>query len=538
MKKHLPFILIFCFLAAYRFSLIDRGAMAIPDEMQYWEAGDALEKLIFDRDLRGGFSHLGGKTSLYGSTDKPGHITLRLVPMALQGAVWKLSGGVQERDPQTGMVKGGIHFRNPDFMKIPLGFNALLSLALLLVFYKITVLLFGAGPVAAVAALIYGLLANSNIYVRHILPYDPGLLFFMLALYQALKRREEQGGWPSFKTCICAGLITGYAFTVYPGYYVMPVLILSVLLLGPNRPVVSGLQIGRALAFGLSSLAVMSFYEISARIGGLTYFGNLLNLSQTQHGSFEEGFSYLPKYMAAVESFNGLFLMIFSASFFALFLLRRLGVPKTAAPATAPVFPWIAWIALAGFVFHAVRTLQGHWVFYGRVLHMYMPFMVWTALAAMLSLPWERMRRILVYGAAPVLSVLCFVSFAWSYQQVAYPMDVLYKLGINTGLVPPHRLVYESRPYIQFMSPPPRNFETGEPYTAEKDYTLVNFCFFYLLEGLDYKPYAPPPDAKLVYSGLHYNMYPAYIYEGGTMHERELLKRRNYRVSVYKHRTG
>jgi hypothetical protein len=539
LKKHIFFVLILAALTVYRFGLIDRGAMSIPDELQYWEAGDALEKLIYDHDIRGGFAHLAGKTSLYGSTDKPGHITLRMISMAIQGAVWKLSGGVRERDPETDLVQGGVHFRNPEFMKIPLAFNAVISLLILLLFYKISLLFFDQRrDLATIAAMIYGLLANSNIYVRHTLPYDPGLLFYMLAFYLALKKAREADGFPALKTCVLTGALTGFAFTVYPGYYVLPVAILGVLTAGSKGSLISPRQFQTAAVFGLSALAVLSFYEVSARMGGLTYFGNLLNLSQTQHGSFEEGFSYLPKYMAAVESANGIFLLIFSALFFAVLLLRRFGFQKGEKTADVPVFSLAAWILLAGFVFHAVRTLQGHWVFYGRVLHMYMPFIVWTAVAAILSLPWEKIRRALIYFAAPALSLICFVSFAWSYQQVAYPMDVLYQLGINTGILPADRLVYESRPYIKFMSPPPRNFETGEPYTGKKDYVLVNFSFFYLLEDPDFTPYRPPADYRLLYSGLHYNMYPAYIHEGGTMHERELLKQRKYRVSVYERISG
>jgi len=525
-KKFLPIFILLFLVGLFRFNLIRHGALSIPDEVQYWEAGDALEKLIYKHNFPGFCAHIAGISGLFRSTDKPGHITIELIPAMVQGIVWKISGGRLVRDPQTQMITSGIHFRNPEFMRVATAFNVILSLFSLWIFYRITLLLFKENQsVALLGTAVYALLANTNIYIRHILPYNYALPVFFFSLYLALKKYFQKPGPFSLKTGCALGLLSGFGFAIYPGYYFFPVLIFGIIVWAGKEALFSPSQLVRYIAFALSSVSVLLFYELIARIGGTTYLGHLRDhASVIIMGSFEEGFTFLPKYLFEVETFIGVFMMICTLLY--IFKKKRNG-------ATTEIFPRIFGIMLAGFLFHATVSLLRQMVFYGRLLHMYYPFLVWAMMAFLADLKPPIVKKILMGGALPVLSLLSFIKFSTAYSQIAYPLDVLYQEGIKTELIDSRNFVHETEPYLRYSSPPPKDFKTDAPYRIESNFILVNFCYFSPLEGKGFKPFIPPANAKLLYQRPHLQSFPAYTYEGFTVKDRKLFKQRNYQVSIY-----
>jgi hypothetical protein len=62
-------------------------------------------------------------------------------------------------------------------------------------------------------AFVYALLVNSNLYVRHLVPYDWALCAGLLALWLAVTRPTVRG------LGLWTGLLTAATLTIYTGYY-------------------------------------------------------------------------------------------------------------------------------------------------------------------------------------------------------------------------------------------------------------------------------------------------------------------------------
>lgn len=530
------FTLLFA-IGIYRFSLIDRGALSTPDEVRYWDAADAWEKLIAEHDIRGFFiafaSATNGRTE---GTNKPGDTMLRLIPSLFQGIVWKFSGGIHTRDSGSDIITSGIHFRNPISLKIPTAFNVIISLLVLWVFYAITLMLFRNDyGIALTATLVYGLLANSNIYIRHILPYDSALLAFLFGAYFLIKDIVNNHGLVSFKVCMASGAFAGFGFSIYPGYYFFPVVIFAVILFKRRISFFSREELCHYAAFALSFLAILVFFELLARVGQTSYLAYLgKHAERINQGSFSEGFTFLPKYLFEVE--GGIGVVILVATIWCILkwsiLLLKGNLPFKSV-FYLDVLPVLFFSMFMGFFYHATLSLAQRMVFYGRLLHMYYPFLIWATMAVVVELRSKSLKKLLAYGAFPLLSIFSFLHFALAYNQIAYPLDVLYKLGINTERIDPKNLIAESKPYLHFLSPPPINFKTEEPYKLENNFLLANFFSFYPLEKGDFKPFVPPANTKVVYQKPHFNTFPAYTFEAYSIPEREWAKQRRYQVSIY-----
>ncbi len=538
LSKIKPYGIFFLLLliGIYRFSLTDRGALSNPDEVRYWDAADAWEKLVGERDLRGFFISFSSAThGRVEGTNKPGDTMLRLVPSLFQGILWKVTGGKHLRDPNSDMINTGIHFRNPESLRIVTSFNVFVSLGLLWVFYAISLNLFkGYYGAAWIATTVYGLLANSNIYIRHILPYDSALLVFLLAIYCILRKSKEADSL-LLKTCIVAGLLAGFGFTIYPGYYAL-VAVTAIMIWEGKEPFFSRSRILRYLIFSTSFFGVLGFFEVLARLGKTSYLFYLgHHAERIIQGSFEEGFSFLPKYLLQVE--KGIGGLLLGGSILYLFKeFRGLLKKEITQDSTVPYQPQLRILFFTGaacFFFHATLSISEKMVFYGRLLHMYFPFLVWGTIAFVVDLRSKPLRRFLMYGIVPILSFVSFFDFSKVYAQIAYPLDVLYQLGINTEHLPSTNIISESKPYMHFLSPPPRNFKTGEPYSRNSSYLLINFFSFLPSEKDGYKLFLSPANARLIYQRPHFQNLPAYMFEAYSIQERKWIQERNYQVSVY-----
>ena len=84
----------------------------------------------------------------------------------------------------------GVPASNLRSLLIPTSANVLITLLSLYLVFSIGVILCGNEAAALAAAVVYAFLVNSNVYVRHVLPYDwalcAGLLTLWLSLFRAI----------------------------------------------------------------------------------------------------------------------------------------------------------------------------------------------------------------------------------------------------------------------------------------------------------------------------------------------------------------
>ena len=101
------------------------------------------------------------------------------------------------------------------------------------------------------------------------------------------------------------GLLSMFAFSVYPGFYFFPVIIFSLLFLRPGI-LFSRKGLQNICNFSAGFLLVMIVFESLAFVGEHAYTDSLHALAYTvDQGSHSEGFSFLFKYLTEVEGLFG-----------------------------------------------------------------------------------------------------------------------------------------------------------------------------------------------------------------------------------------
>jgi hypothetical protein len=495
-------------LGGFRFSLIDRGGWTFPDEYRYYNSYKALSNLG-DNNLIGFFNEISI------TVGRPGDATLRLIPAAVQKFVFD---------------RYGIHPTNPRSLLIPLSFNVIITLVLAYYFFRTALLLFKGNYFASTVSVVaYSFLVNSNLYIRHILPYDMSLLCFMIALFLTLKLSMNEEGF-SIKSLIIIGGLTGFAFTVYPGYYFLVITIFSLVAFNSRSGFFSRRTIRNCFIFCVPAIIVLLAYEVVAIIGGESYLSTLSWMSSAiTQGSFEEGFTFLPEYLIYIEKSIGVFLLVFTI----LYLLKSsVSVLKNRLFDTRDNLQLLVFVMFAGYLIHASSSAIFHgMVFYGRLLHIYFPVMVLASVSFLTEIKLSYLRRAF-YAIAIFMSLYSFSAFFAEYRNLGYPRDVLYANRIASRGVNPLSKVEELEKCNIIGSPPALDLKTNVPYTDDYDFILVNFCHFFPVNKAD-GDYKPSANARLIFNGPHFQGFRAYQYEGLSIEDREIIQGRDLRISIY-----
>ena len=496
-----PILPLLVVVGAYRLTLLGRGAMAFPDETWYYQSALILQQLRTGQ-LSGLLAHIAFNWG------RPGDAILKLIPAALQGIPFLF----------------GVPPSNPSSLIIPAACNAIVSLITLYLFFRVCLVLFdGDRTVSTMAAVVYGLLVNSNVYVRHMLACDWALCIGAYALWLTLSRQ------PTMALAFRVGMLAGSVITVYPGYYLFAA-IPGVAFVAPYVSPGSTQRWRIAAGFTFGVVVVIATIDILCRIGGLSYFSMAQQLSGTvTQGSFEEGWVFLPRYLIQVERYAGGMLLIGFAVYFARTVWK-------AVKGTWRKIDWLILAAAIAWMWQAVAAYHWHaMVLYGRLIH---PWMVFLVLALADAITWAQRdwSRNALCAAAVAVALISWGPSAYDYYGLAYPVDVLYKIGIDTTLLPASRMRCEMQSVYSYTSPPPLNRETGYPHGKADNYLLINFC-----EGL------PVPgrvarvpesgDATLIYEGPHFMTFPAYGFEGLGPEDRREIRRRAYEVRAYEIRS-
>src|SRR5262245_32979397 len=160
-RRSIPRALIVLLAAAaiYRLTLVGQGALAFVDETWYFKTVMTLQSLA------AGDGH-GALRDIASTLGRPGATIVRLPVAALQAIP----------------LAFGVAPSNPFSLLIPQVVNVLLSLAILYLVFDICLILSDDVPSAVVAATVYAALVNTNLYVRHVLPYDWALGVALCAL--------------------------------------------------------------------------------------------------------------------------------------------------------------------------------------------------------------------------------------------------------------------------------------------------------------------------------------------------------------------
>ncbi|MFD2718409.1 ArnT family glycosyltransferase [Hymenobacter monticola] len=480
-----------------RLSLVGKGTMAFIDERRYITAMLGLRELCAGHGL-------AFLQAIHSMGARPGDGLWRVIPGLGQAAL---------------LLGLGLNPNAPPSLQAPQAFNVLIISANALLLYKIYRRFFGVG-LALLGVALYSSLVNTNVYLRHLLPYDHALFFFLGALWLLLSAPKDR----LLRRYALVGFLAGISYAVYPGYFMGPALLLVVgaaRLLSPQAELRQPYRFWPVAGLLLGFLAVLAFLELSARAAGTSYFASSRYIAGTiLQGSFAEGFSFIGQYYWAVEKWLGAgLLLLFGAG-----LLRCGRASFSSAGHISVVSIELQSLvigAFAAWLGYACLVALGHQlVFYGRILHFFAPFVVLGALVALQAITTRPRLARWTVGLGLVVAVVSFADFVRAYRQVDYPCDVAYRHGIldvrqiaaiqTTGCEP-------SVLNYRLFGPAIRN----RPTRPTPRYRLVNFAYLYPLTC--YRP-VPLPAGRVVATTPYFIKYAPYQFEGHSGAERALLR--------------
>lgn len=470
------------FLGGYRLLLIQSGQLYWPDEYRYLHVLHFLDEL---RRVDPGSALnwvFGDLATQGGVASQPSYIFLSIVPAAFQG-VANVVFNVQPDDPS--------------FYRIPAVANVIVSLALALVFYRIVLRLTGDRRFALLGLFVYGLLANTNLYVRHLFPYDLALLLFLTAVLVLLDEPGASRLSPRNQAAM-AGILSGTAMTTYPGYNPFMVILVAVIVArhwGEWR---------RLVVFVAGLASVFLCWELVSRAGGLSFIESLRQFSRlysaaSVQGSTSESFSFLVRYLWNVEGIEGITLLALFLCFLAMAVRGKFDRTETALIGTASV----VFLAFAAF-----SVMSNRIALYGRLLHMYFPFLVIGSILAVSRFPVPYARR----AAVVILLSASVVSFV---PNTASALAIRFPRGVERGL----RASFSGDPTICDMRAP----GTGETGGASEqcDFLVENVRHLYPLPLIFES--APPSGFELTNAYKHPLQFTPYWFEGFSPDERARL---------------
>jgi hypothetical protein len=505
-------------LLLLRLLLLGSGALVDYDERRYFQSFEALRAAA-----HGHWQACAFALSMVDA--RPVDALWRCVPAAGQLLLARFAGWDMYGYPS---------------LLLPTFLNWLATVGTAWFFYRICRRLLADAPAtrqwALVAAVLYASLINTSIYVRHVLPYDGAMLLFMGLLDWVLRQPAAPGAWFWARLGLGAGLL----WLLYPGYYAGPVLLVAPLL-SWRRPVPWVLaNIGQLLALGVGfGLPLLGAEALSRLGGGPPFWAVSYDLSlHILQGDPAEGYTFWLKYLCQVEGVLGLVLLALLA-----LALARAGRYLLCAgaigllPATARQKILVA--ALLLFLVHATAAAVGHRiVWYGRLLHLYLPFLVLAGVAALAA-----SRRPVWAASAGVggclVGVVSYGLFFAAYQEIAYPTDEIVAHRLNCLPEAEVRYYEEVRiadvlrfrphcPHMPAPGPCPATLNDTDSLTV-----LVNFALLYPLIAKTHRP-SPVFDttARMVFDGPHYRTFPAYQFEGLAPAERAETRRRQFRLRI------
>jgi hypothetical protein len=502
-------LLIITITMALRVSWMGKGAYAFTDETRY-EASQYLVGQLLQGNVKEGFS------ALLKTDARPVDCLLHTIPAFIQYMLPHAQG-----------------INHPDSLVWVQYFHVLLFGLLAFVFYRLTVLLFPQTdymPVLALACFV--LVVNNHVHARHILPYDTALLLLLLALGLIVHMHRSEG-LVSARAKYTAGTLAALAWLTYPGYYWLPVLMMCYLFLASGNRRFIGL-LREQLPFLAGAFTVLLFFEGLYWYYGKSLLYSLAGLSLgINQGDYHESLEFIIHYM---KESNGAAGWLLSDVFLITGGLSLLALLRSRMKVFDPLRVFLG-LAFGAWVFHMVLgEVFEFMVFYGRLIHAFVPFMVWAVLAACVYL--KRMTSLspsLSLSVIIALLLFSFWTFDQSYRILTYPRDVLFTFSHPLDKVSAEAPVIQltkdggSVPYCNIHSP--YAYYNIDNRRVDPSLFFYNTAILYPIEAQEVVPCAQTSPAILL-RAPYYLCFAPYGYEGYSPAARKRLQSGLYFTQV------
>jgi hypothetical protein len=268
-----------------------------------------------------------------------------------------------------------------------------------------------------------------------------------------------------------------------------------------------------------------------AKLGGSSYIGEALKLSGTiTQGSFEESFTFLFKYLFLVEKGNGIIIIISLLLF--LFIILKKYFSKEKYFKIQPLV-LITTILIGLFIVYAgLGYFFNKVVFYGRLIHQYIPFICIITVFSINTIFKNYSRRILILSVFSIFLVVNFIFNFYEYKSYAYPRDMICKLR-NLNLLDKVNYVCE---YDNNLSLEPQHkIIFNDSLKVNKYLTLLNGSYMLNVRDLvgEYHKFENYKKHHLIFSKTHFLTFKGYQFEGCTIQERNNFDKIRFKLELY-----
>ena len=262
-------------------------------------------------------------------------------------------------------------------------------------------------------------------------------------------------------------------------------------------------------------ILALLFFQVISLCSDINYLKSSINLyHSTLQGSFEEGFSFIIKYMNDVENKFG-FIWLLGFSSFLIFVL----VHKNDEMKKYKKFFILSVYTLCAYLYYAFNVYYLHnMVFYGRIIHQFIPILIISTfifIDVLFKIFKRKVGIVLVAG-----SILNLSFFYVKASNVAYPLDLINKYRINTKASNYYYSSLFCRPYTAY-----------DTVSFVNKYALLNFAIYTKvfpnkLSTMQYKD-------TIVYVP-HFQNLKSFQYEGMTIVDREYFDNHPSYIGVFK----
>jgi hypothetical protein len=498
-------------LTVIKLSLIGTGFLAFPDEFRYAFSRQALRDLS-ELKIRPAIN------DIFSTQARPADVILKTIPNAIQFVTAKI-------------FKLNYYESNNSY---PLFiFNFFIYCFILIVHFKFSKLVLKDSFLALISVVLFSSLTNSYLYLRHALAFDTSLLIFYLIIYRTVKYTEEDG--LSFRKCFLLGFFSFFGYLVYPGYF--PLFIVGLFLIFFNnltkKDFIKKIYYSGYYFFG--GIFCLIIFEIMSRLGGRSYILDALIASRVvTQGSSEESFTFIIKYLFAVEGLTGIILII-SLTLFCFIILNQI-ISKTFRQHSLIMLLGIVIIGLF-LAYAGVGYFLSNLILMGRSLHQYFPFICIFSLFSInkILIKITSKNELILF----IISIVFMINFGVNfihYNSFSYPRDIAWKLSKTINLEDIENVCE----YDDSWSVMPSKNE----YTNSDIHTIINSqfhnilvtncCYIYPVNDLTkYHLFYPKDNYTLMESKPHFINFKPYQYEGYSIVERHNIDKINLQIKLF-----
>ena len=456
--KRLIFKFSILILIIFKLFFLGKGALSYNDECRYMRSYKGLSSLY----EKGDFDFFLNEIII--NAGNPGFQIYNLIPCSIQMFFEKT------------FELNHLSFKS---LLIPQLFNFAILIFTLIFLYLISVE-FLSKLQSEFLILVFLCCLSSTIYLRHLFPYDISILCFLMIIKKMIYIKLEKR-----RNLFYLGVFSAILFSLYTGYFFLVGIIYALVLINRRSNLIAC-----TFFYFLGFVPIIVFFELLGQCTDTSYIMSLINHSSTiSMGDFNEGLTFPLIYIYNTEGLVGIILLLLTIAY---------GISKIID--TNIKLNFLDQLIVTSLLAFVLYSLQCYFleklVWYGRIVHFFIPIMILASFNFMFSLNDKRKKILLT--ATIICSIFSLGLSSKNYFALEYPREIIEKENINPLLKKSFMFsidgVLPNYPYFNRAESVVKNsincgFLWPNENTKIKEYSSNNKANSSYIHYLNFKPY-------------------------------------------------